>query len=75
MQNILKEDRIPLRQMRQSLNHTDWLFQVLSALDRAQQALGFFHQDMRLDNVMEHRLQEELGDRKPEADETQFGKT
>jgi hypothetical protein len=51
------------------------IMQVLSALDRAQQALGFFHQDMRLDNVMEHRLQEELGDRKPEADETQFGKT
>ena len=49
--------------------------QVLSALDRAQQAIGFFHQDMRIHNVMEHRLQEELGDHAPEADETQFGKT
>ncbi|GAQ86947.1 Protein kinase-like superfamily protein [Klebsormidium nitens] len=51
------------------------IVQVLCALDRAQQAIGFFHQDMRIHNVMEHRLQEELGDHVPEADETQFGKT
>lgn len=32
----------------------EMLFQVLSALDRAQRALGFNHADMGLGNVMEH---------------------
>ena len=31
------------------------LAQVLTALDVAQQRLGFFHGDMRIANIMEHR--------------------
>lgn len=49
------------------------MFQVLEALDRARDAVGFRHGDMHIRNVMEHRLEAEVGKAEADSDEVRFG--